>query len=42
MVQQFMQFDRLQDEDPNAHTANFLKVYDTFKINGAMNDAKLD
>ena len=33
MVQQFMQFNGLQDEDPNAHIVNFLEVYDTFKIN---------
>ena len=33
-----MQFNRLQDEDPNAHIANFLEVYDTFKINGAIDD----
>ena len=39
MVQQFVQFDGLQDEDPNAHIANFLEVYDTFKINGAIDDA---
>ena len=36
MVQQF---DRLQDKDPNAHIANFLKICDTFKINGAIDDA---
>ena len=39
MVQQFVQFDGFQDEDPNAHIANFLEVCDTFKINGATNDA---
>ena len=39
MVQQFMQFDGLQDEDPNAHIAIFLVVYHTVKINGVMDDA---
>ncbi|XP_027351168.1 uncharacterized protein LOC113862277 [Abrus precatorius] len=35
MVQHFVQFDGLQDEDSNAHIANFLEICDTFKINGA-------
>lgn len=39
MIQQFVQFDGLQDEDLNAHLANFLKFYDTFKINGVSDDA---
>ena len=39
MVQQFIQFDGMQDEDPNAHLTNFLEICDTFKINGASNDA---
>ena len=39
MVEQFVQFNRLQDKDPNAHIANFLKVCDTFKINKAIDDA---
>ena len=38
MVQQFVQFDGLQDKDPNAHIANLLEVYDTFKINKAIDD----
>ena len=38
MAQQFVQFDELQDDDPNAHITNFLEVYDTFKINGAVED----
>ena len=37
MVQQFIQFDKLQDKDPNAHIENFPEVYDTFKINRATN-----
>ena len=39
MVQQFIQFDGMQDEDPNAHLENFLEICDTFKINGASSDA---
>jgi len=39
MIQQFVQIDSLQDEDPNTHIANFLEFCDTFKINGVSNDA---
>ncbi|KAK5785247.1 hypothetical protein PVK06_039814 [Gossypium arboreum] len=34
MIQQFVQFDGLQDEDANNHLANFLEFCDSFKING--------
>ncbi|KAA3465598.1 Retrotransposon gag protein [Gossypium australe] len=39
MIQQFVQFDGLQDEDPNNYLANFLEFCDTFKINGISDDA---
>ncbi|KAK5836217.1 hypothetical protein PVK06_011979 [Gossypium arboreum] len=39
MIQQFDQFDGLQDEDPNTHLTNFLEFYDTFKINGISDDS---
>ncbi|KAK5836625.1 hypothetical protein PVK06_012421 [Gossypium arboreum] len=39
MIQQFVQFDGLQDENPNNHLANFLEFCDTFKINGISDDA---
>ncbi|KAA3465762.1 RING-H2 finger protein ATL63 [Gossypium australe] len=39
MIQQFVQFDGLQDEDPNNHLENFLEFCDTFKINGVSNYA---
>ncbi|KAK5772406.1 hypothetical protein PVK06_048694 [Gossypium arboreum] len=39
MIQQFVQFDGLQDEDPNTRLVNFLEFCDTFKINGVSDDA---
>ncbi|KAK5840615.1 hypothetical protein PVK06_009518 [Gossypium arboreum] len=39
MIQQFVHFDGLQDEDPNNQLANFLEFCDTFKINGVSDDA---
>ncbi|KAA3479244.1 pentatricopeptide repeat-containing protein chloroplastic-like [Gossypium australe] len=42
MIPQFVQFDSLQDEDPNNHLANFLEFCDTFRINGVSDDAISD
>ncbi|WRX08578.1 Retrotransposon gag domain - like 5 [Theobroma cacao] len=39
MIQTAVQFGGLPNDDPNAHIINFLKIYDTFKANGAANDA---
>ncbi|KAK5845483.1 hypothetical protein PVK06_001673 [Gossypium arboreum] len=39
MIQQFVQYDGLQDEDPNAHLVNFLELCDTIKINGVSDEA---
>lgn len=38
MISQF-QFGGLSTEDPNAHLAQFLEIYDTFKMNGVSSDA---
>ncbi|KAA3462840.1 RING-H2 finger protein ATL63 [Gossypium australe] len=38
MVQQYIQFDGLQDKNSNAHLGNFLEIYNTFKINGITDD----
>lgn len=34
-----MQFNRLREEDLNAHITNFVEICDTFKTNGFSNDA---
>lgn len=39
MVRNHVQFDGLSEEDPKAHIANFLEMFDTFKIIGALEDA---
>ncbi|KAA3483828.1 Transposon Ty3-I Gag-Pol polyprotein [Gossypium australe] len=39
MIQQFVQFDGLEDDDPNTHLPNVLESCDTFKINGVSDDA---
>ena len=39
MIQNSVQFHRLPSEDPNLHIANFLKICDIFKANGATDDA---
>src|SRR5262249_28131703 len=38
MIQNTVQFGGLPNEDPNAHIASFLEIYDTFKVNGVSND----
>ncbi|KAA3466633.1 RING-H2 finger protein ATL63 [Gossypium australe] len=38
-VQQYVQFDGLQDEDSNAHLAHFLEICNTFNINSVIDDA---
>ena len=38
MVQQIIQFDGVQDEDPNIHIKSILAICDTFKINGTTDD----
>ena len=38
MVKQIVQFNDLQDEEPNAYISNFLEICELFKINGALDD----
>ncbi|KAL5574309.1 hypothetical protein UlMin_023906 [Ulmus minor] len=39
MIQNSVQFGGLANDDPNLHIANFLEICDTFKHNGATDDA---
>src|SRR5262249_23033816 len=39
IIQNTVQFGGLPSEDPNAHIASFLEIYNTFKSNGVSNDA---
>lgn len=39
IVQKNVQFDELQEKDQNVNIANFLEVYDSFKINRVSDDA---
>ena len=39
MLQQSVQFDGFNDEDPNTHLQQFLEICDTFKISGVSEDA---
>ena len=39
MLQNSATFHGLPDEDPHLHITNFLEICDTFRINGASNDA---
>ncbi|KAL5553611.1 hypothetical protein UlMin_041012 [Ulmus minor] len=38
MIQNFVQFGGLANDDPNLHIANFLEICDTFKHNGRFKD----
>ena len=39
MIQNYVQFAGLANDDPNLHIVNFFEICDTFKHNGVTNDA---